>query len=158
MDRKQLDRAADALRASTRPVAFTGAGMSAESGINTFRNSKESLWSRWQPELLATEDGFQEDKALVWGWFVWRMAKILSTAPHTGHLALAEIERRFPEFSLATQNVDNLRERAGNSQISHLHGSIFAHRCFDCGHAADFTVPLEAADNPQLRLLPPICT
>lgn len=146
------------LQGAKRPVAFTGAGMSAESGVPTFRGAQGGLWSEYDAEQLATPDAYRADPALVWGWYVWRMALAHRAAPHAGHLALAEMQRRWPEFMVATQNVDDLHERAGSRNIVHLHGELFAHRCFACSRPyQDFEAPNDAADHPKLRLMPSRC-
>lgn len=157
MSEPLFDRAADLLRTSKHPIAFTGAGISAESGISTFRASEEGLWSKWSPEELATPWGFKNDRELVWGWYVWRLAKGMSALPNAGHDALAMLEQRWPNFAVITQNVDELHERAGSKRIAHLHGLASAFRCFSCAAPATFDVPLDAADNPQLRMPPPAC-
>ncbi|KRA45385.1 NAD-dependent deacylase [Pseudoxanthomonas sp. Root630] len=113
---------------------LTGAGMSAESGIPTFRGTRDSLWSRFDPMRLATADAWREDPALVWGWYRWRMQGVRDAQPNAGHRALAELARHVP-LSLVTQNVDDLHERAGSVVDGHVHGSLFALRCFACGRA-----------------------
>lgn len=140
-------------------VVLTGAGMSAESGIPTFRDAQNGLWSRFDPEDLATARAFQHDKALVWGWYVWRMATVRAAQPHAGHQALTELAATKPSLSIITQNVDDLHERAGAKDVVHLHGSLFASRCFACGRPrADVHLPPEATQKPLLRLMPPRCT
>lgn len=117
-----------------RICVLTGAGMSAESGIPTFRGTHDSLWSRFDPMRLATAEAWREDPALVWGWYRWRMQLVRHAQPNAGHRALAELAQRVP-LSLVTQNVDDLHERAGSTVDAHVHGSLFALRCFACGHA-----------------------
>lgn len=146
------------LRASNHPVAMTGAGMSADSGIPTFRGTDSSLWHQWAPETLASADAFRKDKALVWGWHTWRMACVATATPNPGHLALAQLESLRPLFSVVTQNVDDLHERAGSTRVAHLHGNIFAPRCFACARPHDgLEIPASAALTPSLRLMPPQC-
>ncbi|MFF5079121.1 NAD-dependent deacetylase [Actinoplanes sp. NPDC000266] len=115
-----------------RVVVFTGAGMSAESGIPTFRDSLTGLWARFSPEELATPEAFEKDPELVWSWYEWRRAAVEQAAPNAGHEAVAAIGG-----TLITQNVDDLHERAGSPDPVHLHGSLFAPRCFACGLATD---------------------
>jgi NAD-dependent deacetylase len=137
-------------------TVLTGAGMSAESGIPTFRGTHDSLWSRLDPMALATEDAWRADAALVWGWYRWRMALVSQAQPNAGHRALAQLARTH-QVELVTQNVDDLHERAGSQVLSHVHGSLFALRCFDCGHPhASPLLPLSAEAVPQ-RLAPPVC-
>ena len=119
-----------------RLCVLTGAGMSAESGIPTFRGTHDSLWSRFDPMRLATAEAWREDPALVWGWYRWRMQLVRDAQPNTGHRTLAALAQRVP-LSLVTQNVDDLHERAGSTVDAHVHGSLFALRCFACGHAHD---------------------
>jgi len=115
-----------------RSVAvLTGAGVSAESGVPTFRGD-EGLWKRFRPEDLATPAAFARDPKLVWEWYDWRRARIAQTKPNPGHFALTEIEKRIPRFTLITQNVDGLHELAGSRNILRLHGSIWMVRCTSC--------------------------
>lgn len=116
-----------------RICVLTGAGMSAESGIPTFRGTHDSLWSRFDPMRLATAEAWRDDPTLVWAWYRWRMQLVRDAQPNAGHLALAALAQRVP-LSLVTQNVDDLHERAGSPVDAHVHGSLFALRCFACGH------------------------
>ncbi len=116
-------------------IAFlTGAGMSAESGVPTFRDALTGLWARYDPEQLATEAAFRRDPALCWGWYRWRAALVRRALPHAGHLGIAALANSGHAVSVVTQNVDDLHERAGSTGVIHLHGSLFASRCLDCGH------------------------
>ena len=124
------------LRHSKRIVALTGAGISAESGLATFRDAQTGLWSKFKPEELATAEAFQRDPKFVQDWYAWRREQALKAEPNAGHLALADIEKRAPEFLLVTQNVDGLHARAGSKRMVELHGNIHRVRCFekDCPH------------------------
>jgi NAD-dependent deacetylase len=113
-------------------VVLTGAGMSAESGIPTFRGTKSGLWAKFDPEQLATRAAFQKDSALVWGWYRARTAMVEKAQPNAGHTAVAELARLKPGLVVVTQNVDDLHERGGSSEVVHLHGSLFAPRCLTC--------------------------
>lgn len=158
MNDAALDQCGHLLRNSQYPVALTGSGISAESGIPTFRGGDNSLWQQWVPERLASAEGFRDDKALVWGWYAWRMANIANAVPNAGHLALAELEDLCPGLAVITQNVDDLHERAGTQRITHLHGSIFSPRCFTCARPFDeHEIPPGALENPSLRIMPPTC-
>lgn len=158
MNDAALDQCGHLLRNSQYPVALTGSGISAESGIPTFRGGDNSLWQQWAPERLASAEGFRDDKALVWGWYAWRMANIANAVPNAGHLALAELEDLCPGLAVITQNVDDLHERAGTQRITHLHGSIFSPRCFACARPfVDYEIPPGALENPSLRIMPPTC-
>ena len=112
------------LRAANHVVALTGAGISAESGIPTFREPLSGLWSRYDATELATPDAFRREPDLVWGWYEWRRALVRRASPNAGHLALARIAALVPKFRLVTQNVDDLHERAGGAAPLHLHGEI----------------------------------
>ena len=125
------------LRAGSRVAALTGAGVSAESGVPTFRDAQTGLWARFEPQELATPDAFQRNPALVWDWYAYRRGLIADAQPNPAHYALANLETRFPEFLLITQNIDGLHARAGSREIIELHGNIWKLKCFDCGQPAD---------------------
>jgi NAD-dependent deacetylase len=113
-------------------VALSGAGLSAESGVPTFRGAG-GLWRTHNAMALATPEAFERDPALVWEFYNERRARVLACAPNPAHLALVELERRAPAFVHITQNVDGLSQRAGGRNIIELHGSLFATRCAQCG-------------------------
>lgn len=117
------------LRDAARVVFFTGAGVSAESGIPTFRDAQTGLWARYSPEELASPEGFRADPRTVWEWYAWRREKCLAAQPNPAHLAIAALERRLPGVTLITQNVDGLHERAGSAGVLRLHGSIWDVGC-----------------------------
>jgi NAD-dependent deacetylase len=123
-----LDQVAAALKGARRVVALTGAGISAESGVPTFRGAG-GLWRRFRAEDLATPEAFARDPALVWEWYGWRRSQIATALPNAGHLVLARFESRFPDFLLLTQNVDGLHRRAGSRSLVELHGNIWRARC-----------------------------
>ena len=128
------------LRIAEKIAALTGAGISAESGIPTFRQAQTGLWARYRPEELATPGAFQRDPRLVWKWYQWRRELIAEAQPNTGHLALAQIETQVPAFTLITQNVDGLHQRAGSGKraaLIELHGNIQRTKCFDNGHIVE---------------------
>lgn len=122
----------DALARARRVVAFTGAGISAESGVPTFRGP-EGIWSKFKPEELASMDAFMRNPALVWEWYAHRRTIISAVQPNAGHTALARMETRFPRFTLITQNIDNLHRRAGSRKVHELHGNIERSYCMQCG-------------------------
>jgi len=128
-----LERAAQWIAAAAEGslVISTGAGVSRESGIPTFREAGEGFWQKYSPEQLATEEGFLSDPALVWNWYAWRRRMVRQCEPNPGHYALAELERCLPGTVTVTQNVDGLHQRAGSSRVLELHGSIERVRCFD---------------------------
>src|SRR5947209_7759308 len=107
---------------------LTGAGISAESGIPTFRGPG-GVWRTYRAEELATPEGFARDPKLVWDWYDWRRSVIAAAQPNAGHKALAEIERRVANCTLITQNVDGLHDRAGSRNILKVHGDIWTVRC-----------------------------
>lgn len=148
----------EALRSAQHVVVFTGAGVSAESGIPTFRDSLTGLWKRFDAASLATPEAFQADPELVWGWYEWRRMKVLQARPNAAHLSIARLSRQVPRLTLVTQNVDDLHERAGSNDVIHLHGSLQAPRCFSCGEAP--ALPLGMPDEPDggRRLEPPHCS
>src|SRR5579871_3098674 len=120
------------LRAARSIAVLTGAGVSAESGVPTFRGAG-GLWKRHRAESLATPEAFARDPQLVWQWYDWRRSVLAAVKPNPGHYALAQLERRSPQFTLITQNVDGLHELAGSSNILRVHGSIWMLRCLTCG-------------------------
>lgn len=126
------------LRDASRIVVFSGAGISAESGIPTFRDALTGLWERFDPAALATAQAFRNDPALVWGWYEWRRTKILAAQPNAAHLAIAKLATRVPKLTVVTQNVDDLLERAGCPDVLHLHGSLGSPRCFACARPYKF--------------------
>ncbi len=113
-----------ALRAARSITALTGAGISAESGIPTFRDSQTGLWANYDPRQLATPEAFAENPQRVLDWYRWRRSLINQAAPNPGHLALAALESRAPHFTLITQNIDGLHHLAGSQNIIELHGNI----------------------------------
>jgi NAD-dependent deacetylase len=108
--------------------------MSKESGIPTFRDAPNALWEKYNPEELATREGFRRDPELVWRWYADRRAMIARARPHAGHVALARLEPFFDQFVLLTQNIDGLHLAAGSKQVVELHGNIFRYKCFDRNH------------------------
>ena len=121
----------DALGRARRVAVLTGAGVSAESGVPTFREAQTGLWARFSPEDLANPDAFRRDPQLVWEWYAWRRDLVSGVEPNAGHQALADLEKRFPVFTLVTQNVDDLHRRAGSRQVLELHGNLFRTKCFE---------------------------
>jgi NAD-dependent deacetylase len=130
-------------------VAFTGAGISVESGIPTFRGPG-GLWKQFRAEDLATPEAFRRDPKLVWEWYDWRRQRMAAAEPNAGHCALVELERRKPEFILITQNIDGLHDRAGSRRVLKLHGDIWLMRCARCDRTVE-------DKRPALPELPPKC-
>ena len=136
-------------RRAKRVVVITGAGISAESGVPTFRGPN-GLWRRYRAEDLATPQAFQGDARLVWEWYDWRRRLISGKEPNAGHLAIAAMEDLFEEFLLITQNVDGLHRKAGSTKLIEIHGNIWKVRCMAEGKVfPNSEVPL--------REIPPRC-
>ena len=135
------------LKKDARITVMTGAGVSAASGVPTFRGSG-GLWKQFKPETLATPEAFARDRKLVWEWYDWRRQAIAACEPNAAHRVLAEWSRKFPAFQLITQNVDGLHERAGTENVLRLHGSIWEVSCWNNCSASpsrwrDDTAPFE---------------
>ena len=128
---------------------LSGSGISAESGVPTFRDAQTGLWARYDPLELATPEAFERDPRLVWEWYAWRRELVGNAVPNPGHEALAELERRVSNFVLLTQNVDGLHRRAGSQNVIELHGNIVRSKC---SVEAIFAEPRE--DDPGV---PPSC-
>lgn len=114
-------------------TVLSGAGMSAESGLPTFREARTGLWARYSPEQLATPEAFERDPLTVWRWYQWRRELLDRADCHAGHHALAALERRIEQLHVVTQNVDGLHQRAGNRNVTEFHGSLLRDRCHACG-------------------------
>lgn len=123
-------RAAGLLAAVERVAVLTGAGVSKESGVPTFRDALDGLWSKYNPQDLATPMAFKANPKLVWDWYQYRRDLVKNAQPNPGHFALAALQKRFKFFSLITQNVDDLHEQAGSTDVIHLHGNIARTKCF----------------------------
>ena len=117
------------LRSAQKVAVLTGSGISAESGIPTFRDAQTGLWARYDPVELATPEAFECDPRLVWEWYAWRSELVGKAVPNPGHEALAELESCVPNFTLLTQNVDGLHRRAGSQNVTELHGNIMRSKC-----------------------------
>ena len=117
------------LRSARHVCVLTGAGISAESGVPTFRDAQTGLWSQYRPEDLATPEAFARDPERVWQWYEWRRGLVAHAEPNAGHRALVELARRVPRFTLVTQNVDGLHQRAGSEDVIEYHGNLFRDRC-----------------------------
>jgi NAD-dependent deacetylase len=127
-----LEQARTWLAEAESVAVLTGAGISAESGVPTFRGDA-GLWKEFKPEDLATPEAFARDPKLVWEWYDYRRALIAKAAPNPAHRALVQLEIRKPRFTLITQNVDGLHDLAGSGKILKLHGDIWRMRCTSCG-------------------------
>jgi NAD-dependent deacetylase len=140
----------ETLRSAYSVAVLTGSGISAESGVPTFRDAQTGLWARYDPMELATPEAFTRDPRLVWEWYAWRRKLVEGASPNPGHEALAELERRVPEFALMTQNVDGLHRRAGSQRVIELHGNIMLSKC-----SREGVVVESRTDDPEV---PPTCS
>ncbi|TDE86442.1 NAD-dependent deacylase [Deinococcus sp. S9] len=146
-----LTQARAALQQARRVAVLTGAGVSAESGIPTFRDAQTGYWARFRPEDLASPEAYRRDPQTVWQWYASRYKAVTRAQPNAAHRLLAELEREKGEgFFLATQNVDGLHTRAGSERLVELHGNLTTARCERCGAVT----PLPA---PDTFTPPPIC-
>ena len=148
------DQVLAAVRGARRFLVLSGAGMSAESGVPTFRDAQSGLWEQFDPSQLATPEAWQDDPPFVWAWYAWRMQLVARLEPNQGHLALAELASR-REVMIATQNVDDLHERAGSRVAAHVHGSLLELRCADC--EMSWQGEPDLPDEPVERIEPPTC-
>ncbi len=133
---------ADVVATARHCIVFTGAGISAESGIPTFRGAG-GLWERHRPEELATPEAFARDPELVWRWYRWRQEVVYRAEPNPGHRAIAELETIGVVKAVITQNVDGLHQRAGSRNVVELHGSLWRARCMKCGAVYRLDKPVE---------------
>lgn len=140
------EAAIEALRAAQRVCVYAGAGVSAESGIPTFRGAG-GLWESHRAEDLATPEAFARDPRLVWRWYAGRQRAVAAAQPNAAHRALAAMEAFYPGFLLVTQNVDDLHERAGSRRMVKLHGSVMETRCPRCGDVAPLAAPIAEEGN-----------
>ncbi len=138
----------EALRGAQTVTMLTGSGVSAESGVPTFRDAQTGLWARYDPADLATPEAYSRDPRLVWEWYEWRRGLVAQAGPNPGHLALAQLERHVSRFTLITQNVDGLHRRAGSGNLIELHGNIMRTKCSAEGVAVEDYEPEGA---------PPVC-
>ncbi len=138
-----------------RITVLSGAGISAESGVPTFRDDKNGLWAKFDPYELSSIQGWLRNPERVWGWYLWRHYLVGTVEPNPGHLAVAAWQDH-AEVSVVTQNVDDLHERGGSSPVHHLHGSLFDFRCATCG--LPYTGELPEMPEPALEVEPPTCT
>ena len=128
----------EALAQARRLIVFTGSGVSAESGVPTFRDAQTGIWSRYKPEELATPQAYRRNPRLVWEWYAWRRELVQKAYPNPAHYALAQIERQVPQFTLLTQNVDGLHREAGSRKVIELHGNIFRVKCAQEGQIVKY--------------------
>ncbi len=135
------------LRSAKAVAVLTGAGVSAESGVPTFRGD-EGLWKKFRAEELATVDAFMSNPTLVWEWYLFRRELIGKVEPNEGHYMLVQLEKYYNDFTLITQNVDGLHRRAGSMNVLELHGNITKNKCFDCGKPYSGEIDLDDGQLP----------
>lgn len=140
-------------RTAEHIVVLTGAGVSAESGIPTFREAQTGLWARFRPEELATPEAFARNPGRVWAWYMWRRSLIEKAKPNPAHKALAAMERRVPKFTLLTQNIDGLHQMAGSRHVVELHGNIWRTICAENRHVVEQWEPAPEGEAPRC----PVC-
>ncbi len=143
------DELVTALRQAQHVAVLTGAGISAESGVPTFREAQTGLWAKYDPEELATPQAFRRNPRLVWEWYEWRRGLVAKAEPNPGHRALAVLAQHVPQLTLITQNVDGLHQRAGSENIIELHGNITRTKCYENGRIVE--------NWPETDDVPPRC-
>ncbi len=146
-----IEQAAEHLATAEHVVVFTGAGVSKESGLPTFREAQEGLWAEYDPQDLASVEGFRRDPERVWTWYQHRRTLYGDVEPNPGHHAIVDLEELVPRVVVVTQNVDNLHRDAGSSDIVELHGNIYRYKCIDREHKLQLD-ELEDTDE-----IPPRC-
>ncbi len=150
----QIQQAVALMKASERLVVLTGAGVSKESGVPTFRDALDGLWAQYDPTRLATPQAFAATPKLVWDFYEYRRQIMRPALPNPAHRALAQLERRFPEMQIITQNVDDLHEQAGSTRIIRLHGNINANKCSKDCQGDPTNVVVADVDSQQQRDVP----
>jgi NAD-dependent deacetylase len=144
-----IQQAREWLAAARRITVLTGAGVSKESGVPTFRDAQTGLWAEFDPQVLASREGFRRDPGLVWRWYAWRSSLVRSVEPNPAHHALARLGR-LKDVTIITQNVDGLHQAAGSERVLEVHGNIRRFKCLDREH------PMHV-DNPAGLDEPPTC-
>lgn len=145
------------LRNAQNVIVFTGAGVSQESGIPTFRDAMTGLWSNFNSEDLATPAAFKKQPDQVWGWYEWRRKAVLAAQPNLAHIAIAAMAQHVPKLTVVTQNVDDLHERAGSVDVIHLHGSLHQPYCSTCGRAHTLPAGVPEVTSDGAHIMPPHC-
>jgi len=150
-----IQRAAELLNNRTTLLVSSGAGISAESGVPTFREAQTGLWARYDPSDLATPQAFQRNPDLVWAWYQWRYELVLGVEPNPGHRAVSDLEDLFPVVVVLTQNIDGLHQLAGSTDVEELHGNIRRFKCFDACQGEPTLIDL--ATIPHSDNIAPAC-
>ncbi|QGU06133.1 NAD-dependent protein deacylase [Corynebacterium occultum] len=157
MEEKQLHRALDLTRNARRVEFFTGAGMSAESGLDTYRDAETGVWEKVDPQAMASISAWARDPEPMWAWYLWRARLAAQANPNAGHHAIARWVRLegVDKLQVTTQNIDDLHERGGMADTTHLHGNLFRFRCTICHRP--WKGPVNFPTEPVARLSPPTC-
>lgn len=150
-EERELLRVAEALDRAQLVAVSSGAGISQESGVPTFRDAQTGLWARYDPEQLATPQAFRHDPDLVWSWYMHRRDMVNRAEPNAGHYALVELEEMVPSLVVLTQNVDGLHARAGSRGVVELHGSLHCFKCFDACRGEPTWVDLASIEHDHER-------
>lgn len=143
-----IEEAARKLAGVKHLVVLTGAGVSKESGIPTFREAQDGLWARYDPMMMASREGFLSNPKLVWEWYEYRFGMVESAQPNAGHIAIVELEQIIPSVSVVTQNIDGLHQAAGSRNVIELHGSIRRYKCLNGRHTGFTRADLAGLDKP----------
>lgn len=143
-----IQQAARRLSQAQRLVVLTGAGVSKESGIPTFREAQDGLWARYDPLLMASREGFLSNPKLVWEWYEYRFGMVEAAQPNPGHIAIAQLERFIPSTAVITQNIDGLHHKAGSRNVYELHGSILRYKCLAGRHTGFTRADLAGPEKP----------
>jgi len=152
-----IEQAVDALQKARKVVFFTGAGISADSGIPTYREKLSGIWAGYDPRDLETAKAFRENPALVWGWYLWRRLRVAQAEPNAAHRAIPRLANSQRQVSVITQNIDDLHERAGSFNVVHLHGSLTKPKCFACHRPAVVSPDQSAVPDEGALIDPPRC-
>ncbi len=152
-----LNSATKALINADRIVCLSGAGISVESGIPTYRDKLAGLWACHNPQQLETAKAFRHNSKLVWGWYLWRRHQAARAQPNAAHLALREMVSLGHQVSIITQNIDDLHERAGSMEVLHLHGSLLTPKCFACHRPAEIAQDEAIIPDEGALVEPPRC-
>ena len=154
IDPALIEQAANTLRHARNVTVLTGAGVSKESGVPTFRDALDGLWAQYNPEELATPMAFEKNPKLVWDWYTFRRELVSKARPNPGHIALAQLEQHFPSMPIITQNVDDMHEQAGSTHVIHMHGNIARSKCFNNCQGNPTIIDLEQLETDET---PPKC-
>jgi NAD-dependent deacetylase len=152
-----MQKAIHVLHHAQRIVVFSGAGISAESGIPTYRDKLTGVWSRHNPLHLETSKAFRKNPGLVWSWYLWRRHQAHNAEPNSAHRAIAQLSENGRDVWVVTQNIDSLHERAGSEKVIHLHGSLETPKCYTCNRKSVLLTNQEVPPNEGESIQPPRC-